>query len=133
MAALFSLRIVEFPTDLHLQYVLKYMLVVSIAIIAPLIGLVIYTTRGAITHFVLRLDTQLLNSKQDELSGKTPRKHWIMKREDHDGDSSSSTTDVSGAKEVGFRRRLLFWKKKDRRGVEDAEKAVAADPSLSLG
>ncbi len=130
MAALFSLRVVEFPANLHLNYVLKYMFVVSIAIIAPLIGLVIYTTRGTITHLVLRLETQLLKSKRkDGLSGK----HWIAKQQDHDGDTSSSTTEATSRNVGGLRRRLVFWKKRNKGGAEDTEKAAATDTSGDLG
>jgi hypothetical protein len=63
IATIFSLRIVEFPNDLHLKFVFEYMFGISIAIIFPMVLLVIYTTRLSIAQVIIRLEKRVVNWK----------------------------------------------------------------------
>jgi hypothetical protein len=56
----FSLRVVEFPDTLHMTYVLKYMFVISITVIVPSVGIVIYIVQeekrgGEVSKVLMRL------------------------------------------------------------------------------
>ncbi|KAH6723387.1 hypothetical protein BKA61DRAFT_10492 [Leptodontidium sp. MPI-SDFR-AT-0119] len=120
LATIFSLRVVEFPTTLHMGFVVKYMFVVSIAVIVPLIGLVVYTTRLAIAKVFLRLEQRIATWKWFhpitwERLKETLKKRW----EGYDGENVSSDTEVPQTKlEVS---RLRFWKSR-KKLVEDTEK-----------
>src|SRR3954471_13051738 len=76
MSTMFSLRIVEFPDNLHMDYVLKYMFAVSVSVIVPLIGLVIYTTRVTIRHLFSNLNKNLETLKWFQTM------RWSMKKKE---------------------------------------------------
>ncbi|KAL3426968.1 hypothetical protein PVAG01_00477 [Phlyctema vagabunda] len=56
MATMFGVDIVEYPDNLHMEYVLRYMFAVSAAVTIPLIGLVIYTTRLTIRKIWIKIN-----------------------------------------------------------------------------
>jgi len=123
MGTIFSLRIVEFPTLLHMHYVLKYMFIVSVTVIVPLIGLVIYTTRLTITKLIIRLNKRIVNLKFWHQMKRDRRKvKWEKKkREANDVDSLSTAADVTDVRPI--RKRKPFWRKKKADLVAvDAEK-----------
>ena len=132
MGTMFSLQIVEYPPHLHLGYVLKYMLLVSIAVIVPLIGLVVYTTRRALGKVIWRLDQSLMNHSwfgMQRLEGKTKllRRKW----EEREGEGVSSVADID---EKGFERRKVgFWRKKSAIPVVDAEKGATVNDVEEVG
>jgi hypothetical protein len=126
MGTMFSLQIVEYPPRLHLGYVLKYMFVVSIAVIVPLIGLVVYTTRRAIGKVIWRLDQNLMNHRWFGRL-RWERKKKILKRkwEEREGEGVSSVADMD---EKGFERRKVgFWRKKNASPVVDPEKGATVN------
>jgi hypothetical protein len=126
MGTMFSLQIVEYPPHLHLGYVLKYMFVVSIAVIVPLIGLVVYTTRRAIWKVIWRVEQSLMDHSwfgglRWERKKKPLRKKW----EEREGEGFSSVADMD---EKGFERRKVgFWRKKSAIPVVDAEKGATVN------
>jgi hypothetical protein len=126
MGTMFSLQIVEYPPHLHLGYVLKYMFVVSIAVIVPLIGLVVYTTRRAIWKVIWRLDQSLMNhSWFGRLRWERKKKLLRKKVEEWEGEGVSSVADMD---EKGFERRKVgFWRKKNGIPVVDAEKGATVN------
>jgi hypothetical protein len=123
MGTMFSLQIVEYPPHLHLGYVLKYMFVVSIAVIVPLIGLVVYTTRRAIWKVIWRVEQSLMDHSwfgrlRRGRKKKPLRKQW-------EGEGFSSVADMD---EKGFERRKVgFWRKKSAIPVVDAEKGATVN------
>lgn len=126
MGTMFSLQIVEYPPHLHLGYVLKYMFVVSIAVIVPLIGLVVYTTRRAIGKVIWRLDQSLMNhSWFGRLRWERKKKLLKRKWEEREGEGVSSVADMD---EKGFERRKVgFWRKKNAIHIVDAEKGATVN------
>lgn len=93
-----------------MSFVLKYMFVVSIAVIVPLLGLVVYTTRRAIGKVLLRLEQSIATWKW------FPKFRWQRGRQmpmkeceedDNDGDSDASVTDIEHEKRLS---KLRFWK-----------------------
>jgi hypothetical protein len=128
MGTMFSLQIVEYPPHLHLGYVLKYMFVVSIAVIVPLIGLVVYTTRRAIGKVIWRLDQSLMNhSWFRRLRWERKKKLLRRKWEEREGEGVSSVADMD-EKGFGFERRKVgFWRKKNATPVVDAEKGTTVN------
>lgn len=101
-------------------FVVKYMFVVSIAVIVPLIGLVVYTTRLAIAKVFLRLEQRIATWKWFHPTTWERLKETLKKRwEGYDGENVSSDTEVPQTKlEVS---RLRFWKSR-KKLVEDTEK-----------
>jgi hypothetical protein len=126
MGTMFSLQIVEYPPHLHLGYVLRYMFVVSIAVIVPLIGLVVYTTRRAIRKVVWRVEQSLMNHSwfgrlRWERKKKLLRKKW----EEREGEGVSSVADMD---EKRFERRKVgLWRNKNAIPVVDAEKGATVN------
>ncbi|KAH7354813.1 hypothetical protein BKA65DRAFT_229070 [Rhexocercosporidium sp. MPI-PUGE-AT-0058] len=120
LATIFSLRVVEFPTTLHMSFVLKYMFVVSIAVIVPLMGLVVYTTRLAIAKVLLRVEQRIVSRKWfHQIMWQRRKETLTNKWEDDDGENASSDTEVPQT-EPGVSK-LKFWKSR-KKVVEDTEK-----------
>jgi hypothetical protein len=127
---IFSLRIVEFPDVLHMDFVLKYMFGISVAVIVPLLGLVIYTTRLAIMK-LLKRNQEKAGSKKwtSELKWGWKKKAWRDKWEGgREAMSASSTaeigdmgkeavmvTDTENVKENGNKR----WPWRNRKGKDN--------------
>jgi hypothetical protein len=55
VVTVFQLNLVEFPGKLHLGFVLKYMFGVSVAVIVPLLGLMIYSARIGVYKMFVRV------------------------------------------------------------------------------
>ena len=128
MGTMFSLQIVEYPAHLHLGYVLKWMFVLSIAVIIPLIGLVVYTTRRAIVKVLWRLDQSLMNlSGHGRLRWERKKKLLRKKVDEWEGEGVSSVADID-EKGSGFEgRKMGFWRKKNASPVVDVEKGVTVN------
>jgi hypothetical protein len=124
MGTMFGLRVVEFPPILHLNYVLKFMFVVSIAVIVPLIGLVVYTTRRAIGKVIWRIEQSLMNERWfHKLRWERKKKLFKRKWEEREGVSS-----MVGMNEKGVgRTRFGFLRRKSVIPVVDAEKGPTVD------
>lgn len=127
LATIFSLRVVEFPTTLHMGFVVKYMFVVSIAVIVPLIGLVVYTTRLAIGKVFTRLNQRIETRKWFHQVTWQRRRQAFQKRwEGDDGENASSVTEVPRSETEGTEKstlKLKFWKAR-KKVVKDAEKGA---------
>jgi hypothetical protein len=129
MGTMFSLRVVEFPVQLHLKYVLTYMFAVSVSVIVPLIGLVIYTTRAAIRKLFDKI------KKRIALRRLVPKMKWSRRkkgiREKWDGSgvgSNSSTADLMDIRNKPKRRPIWRRKKKaSNQEVGDSEKGIQTE------
>lgn len=134
MSSIFSLRIVEFPKDLHQSYVLKYMFAVSLAVICPLLGLVIYTTRRTISKLIRRLDKRIVNRRWTQ-KWKWNRKKRALK--DKWEGTARGSLDSTGRSEdmVHTNGNAGIWRR--RRTVKDeaadAEKGVTIMESDATG
>jgi hypothetical protein len=129
IATIFSLRIVEFPDILHLNYVIERMFVISIAVILPMFLLVIYTTRLSIAKVIMRLEKRILDWKWfHNIRSQRKRKMWRKQREEKDGDYASSSG-VAEDKEQA-KKRVPFWRKGVGKEAVDAEKGAANGTSV---
>jgi len=129
IATIFSLRVVEFPETLHLNFVFEYMFGISMAVILPMFLLVIYTTRLSIAKVIMRMEKRISDWKwfheiRWQRKKKMLRKQW----EENDGDYASSSG-VAEEKEQA-KKRVPFWRKRVGKGVLDAEKGAANGTSV---
>lgn len=126
MGTMFTLQVVEYPPRLHLGYVLKWMFVVSIAVIVPLIGLVVYTTRRAIAKVIRRLDQSLINHRWlGRQRWERKKKNLRKKVDEWEGEGFSSVADMD--EKGSEKRKLGFWRKKNVAATVDVEKGVTVN------
>jgi hypothetical protein len=129
IATIFSLRIVEFPDILHLNYVIERMFVISIAVILPMFLLVIYTTRLSIAKVIMRLEKRILDWKWfHNIRWQRKQKMWRKQWEEKDGDYASSSGVAEDKEQV--KKRVPFWRKRVEKEVVDAEKGAANGTSV---
>ncbi|PVH87563.1 hypothetical protein DL98DRAFT_649198 [Cadophora sp. DSE1049] len=127
LATIFSLRVVEFPTKLHMRFVVKYMFVVSIAVIVPLMGLVVYTTRHAIGKVAKRIHQRIRTRTWfQQITWQRRVQTFGKKWEGDDGENASSVTEVPQSEPEEIEKsglRLKFWKAR-KEVVKDAEEGA---------
>jgi hypothetical protein len=110
---LFSLRVVEFPSDLHMTFVLKYMFGISVAIIIPLLSIVVYTTRNAIGQLVSKLDERYLQKRWRRARNFSRRKNrWrVWWNRDWKGEAGGSQrSEGSLVKGIGRAEQGKWWR-----------------------
>jgi hypothetical protein len=124
IAAIFNLRIVEFPVDLHLRYVFIYMFGISLAIILPMVLLVIYTTRHSIAKIPIRLGKRVVNCNWlVEIRRERQKRNFKRQLEEKDKYYASSSGFFS--KKEQAEKRVPFWRKQVEKKVVDSEMGFA--------
>jgi hypothetical protein len=114
---------------MHVDFVLKYMFVVSICVIIPLLGLVIYTTRRAIVKLWWRLEEGVVERR---------KRVWREKSDERDLEievisAVSSMLDknedrkIGHEKKTGERVKWPSWRKKAKVPVCDQEKGELSE------
>jgi hypothetical protein len=136
----------EFPEVLHMDFVLKYMFGVSVAVIVPLLGLVIYTTRLSIMKLFKRNQLKAGSKKwTSELKWRWKKKAWRDKWEGgREAMSASSTaeigdmgkeavmvTDTENVKE-NWNKRWSWWSREEKHNVPviDADHAEKGEVNV---
>lgn len=125
MSSIFSLRIIEFPKDLHRDYVLKYMFSVSLPIIAPLLGLVLYVTRNSIAKPFIRVKKRFVLSGWIDETRRKKRERFSKQYQKDDATSSNDP----GARQLNgtaglWRRKRGVTKETKTKGNVDEEKGI---------
>jgi len=77
IATIFGL--VELPEDLHLYYVIKSMLVASVAVTTPLAGVVFYISRFKLTNMLLVMQNRARKRRWTERTGWSGRLSDVLK------------------------------------------------------
>ena len=103
------------------------MFIIAIAVIVPLMGLVVYTTRHAIGKVAQRIQQRMRTRKWfQQITWHRQLQTFGKKWDGDDGENASSVTEVphSEPEQTGKSRlRLKIWKAK-KKVVDDAEKGA---------
>jgi hypothetical protein len=112
-----------------MNHVLKYMFAVSLSVIVPLLGLVIYTTRLTIGKLTLRLEKRLVNRRLLQGMKWNRKKKELKEKWDETGMGSvSSTADRADVDHKNRKAGLWGRKRKATRDeILDTEKGLQVE------